>query len=79
LGNKVHLSDILPTTDMARIQAHVFSAMSAMTLIGFWVGYLPKWFQGSAESVLVTIHNIAAAIMTAIGNSIGQKASSAAT
>lgn len=38
----------------------------------------PKSFQGSAGSVLVMIQNIAAAIMTAVGDSIGQRPSSAA-
>ena len=28
---------------------HDFSAMSATTPIGFWIGYLPKSFQGLQE------------------------------
>jgi hypothetical protein len=44
----------------------------------FVTSSVPKSFQGSAGSVLVTIQNIAATIMTAVGDAIGQKASSAA-
>lgn len=41
----------------------------------FITSSVPKSFQGSAGSVLVTIQNIAAAIMTAIGDTIGQEVS----
>ncbi|KAJ5362118.1 hypothetical protein N7541_002962 [Penicillium brevicompactum] len=41
----------------------------------FITSSVPKSFQGSAGSLLMTIQNIAAAIMTAVSDSIGKKAS----
>ncbi|CAG8938048.1 unnamed protein product [Penicillium salamii] len=42
----------------------------------FITSSVPRSFQGSAGSVLVTIQNIAGAIVTAIGDSIGERVSS---
>ncbi|KAJ5114280.1 MFS general substrate transporter [Penicillium alfredii] len=42
----------------------------------FITSSVPKSFQGSAGSVLVIIQNLAAAVMTAIGDSIGERVSS---
>lgn len=42
----------------------------------FITSSVPKSFQGSAGSLLMTIQNIAAAIMTAVSDSIGKEASS---
>lgn len=41
----------------------------------FITSSVPRSFQGSAGSVLITIQNIAAAIITAIGDSIGERVS----